>query len=1287
MDTKILFLNLSNDDDNFSKYRQEMLGTIENLLNNDKSIELKKYKENKDEKKLFCNDLSDIDLLILWVDSEHCNDWIYFSEEIEKQNQILGFFVIFGIKEDKIKDNMEKAMMRNIYPFICPINYTNFKAYLQAVVSEIKYKKSLEKFKQDIWRTDNLDSLVDGAFKYLKTDPVGYDRASISLVDNRTEEGNRYLFRYDPQPGYDQQSGASYRADRNLQKSIEKDRLIKNVDRNTVLIIDKIQSKTKEELGELGWTKEAATEDIISWIGLAAKYQNRTIAIITLDQTQGTPYEPSDYRLREFLKDFGRIFAQAIVEFFKKRNQEVFEEIINEMGDDLKSEVLITQILQKLKNKLGCDNCNYFSVAYDSDKKEIFLKEYASAKGIFSKKTEKSTHPFKKGVGIVGAVLKDGKSRIVPHAFEDENFVPTLKHPGDKLSLLAVPVIPINNKNKPNRIIGVICCYKKKPDYFTVYDRDLIESIALSAATVIERTQTLEFSNEISSEMAKLVVNPDKTALLCKICEYALQVTSAGSASIHLLKHLGNNQYRAKGEHYTYPPGKESPPRLDGKGTTDLVIEKKETLEFSRDKEILVMIFPEEKNKILASILENNDPQYKFVGLPKITKEKDQLFSISSSETDKKENVYTFISAKYKQNQSDCIIPLIITKYIDQLTLIEPKQKEKKCINTAKENRDVKYKLVVPLKIADEKQKDCLDEKQKECLVGALYLNKYSEEPFSKVEKFAVELFASQAASIINDQNILLENTFRSKALEDFAEAIQNIATTDNTDKLLKDVAEYSYSLVKDDLRFLGYPSCSNLEKQQETEQQWNNYVSILSELFSYVVIRNTKGEWQLKANWPMYSFTGYFANKSEGISREIEKRKSNIFTYDGSEVGGENQNDGDILKKYALKDTSHSLLAVPIKEDKDKRIIGVICLEHSQPYAFKELHQEVIEHFARQVAIAFQKKNFVNLLSNHNKILESLHTSLDKIVRESPKNMLYKAVSETREALKAESVIVIPYKKNMICQAYFSIDIDDVVPTPDEDLRSFIKAFEEISSNVYNSGSAQWLEPNKTTEELFKKLSISHGLCLPFSAGSSKKIGVMWILFSKSLDRDQSKEDTHTYTLYANQIALAYDNSMKFEELKYKSEKDLSKEIDEDHKRVRWQAGAWFLGSILASIAGFSLIGFGIYDLSKNNPGFLSSGSAAIFSGIVLEAVTVLTFNQGKAANERLDHYHKELYNTGKLNILLSATEQLEPEIALEEKRKIIQSIANSWLKSPDETNNSEKTQEVKSENTQNKT
>ena len=69
MDTKILFLNLSNDDDNFSKYRQEMLGTIKKLLNNDKSIELEIYEKDQAKEKLSSTNLSDIDLLILWVDS------------------------------------------------------------------------------------------------------------------------------------------------------------------------------------------------------------------------------------------------------------------------------------------------------------------------------------------------------------------------------------------------------------------------------------------------------------------------------------------------------------------------------------------------------------------------------------------------------------------------------------------------------------------------------------------------------------------------------------------------------------------------------------------------------------------------------------------------------------------------------------------------------------------------------------------------------------------------------------------------------------------------------------------------------------------------------------------------------------------------------------------------------------------------------------------------------------------------------------------------------------------
>ncbi len=55
--------------------------------------------------------------------------------------------------------------------------------------------------------------------------------------------------------------------------------------------------------------------------------------------------------------------------------------------------------------------------------------------------------------------------------------------------------------------------------------------------------------------------------------------------------------------------------------------------------------------------------------------------------------------------------------------------------------KGVKCKLVFPLKI---------DKNNEASIIGTLHLSKYSEDQFSKVEKFALELFASQAARIIS---------------------------------------------------------------------------------------------------------------------------------------------------------------------------------------------------------------------------------------------------------------------------------------------------------------------------------------------------------------------------------------------------------------------------------------------------------------------------------------------------------------------------------------------------------
>ena len=74
------------------------------------------------------------------------------------------------------------------------------------------------------------------------------------------------------------------------------------------------------------------------------------------------------------------------------------------------------------------------------------------------------------------------------------------------------------------------------------------------------------------------------------------------------------------------------------------------------------------------------------------------------------------------------------------------------------------------------------------------------------------------------------------------------------------------------------------------------------------------------------------------------------------------------------------------------------------------------------------------------------------------------------------------------------------------------------------------------------------------------------------------------------------------------------------------------------------------------------------------MNAVTVLAFNREKEANNRVDQYHREIYNVGKLRILLSATEQLiDPETVKEEKKKIIQATINPWLQPTNEPSNTD--------------
>jgi len=203
-----------------------------------------------------------------------------------------------------------------------------------------------------------------------------------------------------------------------------------------------------------------------------------------------------------------------------------------------------------------------------------------------------------------------------------------------------------------------------------------------------------------------------------------------------------------------------------------------------------------------------------------------------------------------------------------------------------------------------------------------------------------------------------------------------------------------------------------------------------------------------------------------------------------------------------------------------------------------------------------------------------------------------------------------------------------------------------------------------------FSNTDFSYGYCLPFSAGS-EKMGVMWIIFSKDFHTEDLEQEYEVYKVYVNQIALAYENAYRFEQFKKKETNDLVNEITKDSKELRKQALILYSTSWVFSVLSLVLILGGIYYqlVKSDSKNSLNAGGFVAITGVILNTVTVLAFNREKDANNRVDQYHKEIYNVGKLRILLSATEQLiDPETIKEEKKRIIQATINPWLQPTNE-------------------
>ncbi|MFM7642136.1 MAG: GAF domain-containing protein [Cyanobium sp.] len=378
-------------------------------------------------------------------------------------------------------------------------------------------------------------------------------------------------------------------------------------------------------------------------------------------------------------------------------------------------------------------------------------------------------------------------------------------------------------------------------------------------------------------------------------------------------------------------------------------------------------------------------------------------------------------------------------------------------------------------------------------LLGCLYLDKYQEDFFTNVERFTLELLARHAAISLNKNLLVADKMLSTKALEGLKNAIESIAGLDDLHKLLQEVARLAYDMCDIPVTF---------EEQRSRSPEWPDLIAYVAEYSDQEEMLIVKAAYP-----PQYVGRLNDAFKEgkrqdkvgiSGLSMGL-KKNNEAKTYNIPDIQIEKENQTLPAEEYIThNDRAKSQLLVPVliraTDQKIPQKIVVITLEHTTAHAFSDYLKDVIEQFAQHVAVAYAQQRRKDKIKSDNQIVTSLHKSLEVIVREPPQTMLYKAVTQTREALQAKAVYVVPIES--INSNEIKILWDKSEPSVDQSVleskfrivnhESDPASFEEVTTRVFQDKKESTVESD--TE---------NGFCFLFSSGE-KSIGVIWILYSQ---------------------------------------------------------------------------------------------------------------------------------------------------------------------------------------------
>lgn len=119
--------------------------------------------------------------------------------------------------------------------------------------------------------------------------------------------------------------------------------------------------------------------------------------------------------------------------------------------------------------------------------------------------------------------------------------------------------------------------------------------------------------------------------------------------------------------------------------------------------------------------------------------------------------------------------------------------------------------------------------------------------------------------------------------------------------------------------------------------------------------------------------------------------------------------------------------------------------------------------------------------------------------------------------------------------------------------------------------------------------------------------------------------------------------------------------ELKEDHDHAQRQSNANYWASLGVAVVGIVIIFLGIALALWNR---VEIGVASAIGGIVAEAASYLFFRRVDAANQRMDHYHRERIAGQRFETLLQACDGLDSEQRRERCREqVITAAIGRWL------------------------